>query len=129
MTEQKSPLAIAARRLAEAVEQETRVARVGALDDLVSAASAKRTAFAAFSELQGDATTRETLETSDREAIHDLLIAANENSIVLVAVKSTLDDAATRLHALLASVADPGTYSRLGQAARHVPAARIDAKA
>ncbi len=129
MTEQKSPLALAARRLAEAVEQETRVARAGALGDLVSAASAKRIAFDAFSELQGEVSVGETLKTSDREAVNALLIAANENSIILEAVKSTLDDAATRLHAILASVADPGTYSRLGQSARHVPAARIDAKA
>jgi hypothetical protein len=129
MTEKKSPLAAAAWRLTEAVEQETRVARAGALDDLVSAASAKQAAFTIFSDLQGGIESRETLGAADREAIQGLLIATNENAIVLEAVKSTLDDAATRLHAILGSTADPGTYSRLGQSARHVPAARFDAKA
>ena len=129
MNQQKSPLAMAAQRLTEAVEQETRVARAGALVDLASAAWAKQIAFAAFSEVQGELEQAQTLEPSDRDAIHGLLIAANENSIVLEAVKSTLDDVATRLHAILGSVADPGTYSRIGRTVRHVPATRIDAKA
>jgi hypothetical protein len=129
MTEQKSRLAIAARRLQEAVEQETSVARAGALDALAAAAAAKQTAFTAFSDARADIPPREALETSDRKAIEDLLNAANENAIVLEAVKSTLDDAATRLQALLGAAADPGTYSRLGRAARHIQATRIDAKA
>jgi hypothetical protein len=129
MTERKSQLALVTRRLTEAVEQETRLARCGALDRLVSAASAKQTAFAAFSDAGGSIATGETLEAADRRAIHELLIAANENAVVLEAVKSTLDDAATRLRTVLGSLADPGIYSRLGQSARHVPAARIDAKA
>jgi hypothetical protein len=129
MTQQKSPLALAAQRLTEAVEQETRVARAGALVDLASAAWAKQIAFAAFNELQDSAVVSETLEQSDRDAIHGLLIAANENSLVLEAVKSTLDDVAARLHAILGSVADPGTYSRIGRSARHVPATRFDARA
>jgi hypothetical protein len=129
MTQKKSPIAIAAQRLTEAVEQETRVARAGVLDDLSMAAAAKKTAFAAFSDLQGNMDVRETLDVEDRKAIHDLLVAANENAVVLTAVKSTLDDAAARLHTLLGAMADPGTYSRLGRPARHVPATRINAKA
>jgi hypothetical protein len=129
MTEQKSRLAIAAQRLKEAVEQETRVARAGALDTLAAAAAAKQTAFTAFSDVRTDGPTRGTLATSDRKAIEDLLIAANENAIVLEAVKSTLDDAAARVQALLSAAADPGTYSRLGRTARHIQATRIDAKA
>ncbi len=129
MTQQKPSIAVAARRLKEAVEQETRVARAGALDALASAALAKRDAFTAFSDARTRIPANETLDTSDRKAIEDLLIASNENAVVLEAVKSTLDDAATRLHALLGAASDPGTYSLVGQPARHIQATRIDAKA
>ena len=129
MSMRKSPLGAATRRLTEALEQETRLARCGALDRLVAAASAKQNAFAAFSDAGGNAAPGETMELADRHAIRDLLLAANENAIVLEAVKSTLDDAAARLRTVLGSMADPGVYSRAGQSVRHVPAARIDAKA
>jgi hypothetical protein len=129
MTEQQSQLTVATRRLTDALEQETRLARCGALDRLVSAVSAKQSAFAAFSDAGGGAVAGGTLEASDREAIFDLLIAANENAVVLEAVKFTLDAAAAHLRTVLSSLTDPGIYSRVGQSARHVSAAQIDAKA
>ncbi len=129
MNRKISPIAIAARRLTEAVEQETRFARAGALADLAAAAAAKKTAFAAFSAAREPIDTCETLDVDDRESLHDLLAAANENAVILDAVKTTLNEAATRLHTILGAMADPGIYSRLGQTSRHVPAMRINAKA
>lgn len=126
-----SPLTSAAHGLTVALEQETRLARAGALDALVEAAAAKQMAFVTFRHAcenkspSGDGQTRQ-----EKAAIKALLSAANENAVVLEAVKTTLDDASGKLRTLLGSIADPGTYAPAGRSARHhIPAARVDAQA
>jgi hypothetical protein len=129
MAEEEGRLAGAARRLAIAVRRETSVARSGALGELTSAAANKREAFFEFRAIEGNLESCESEKKEAHSAIQDLLVAVNENANVLEAVKSTLDDASDRLHALLGGIADPGIYHRFHRPARHVAAARIDAKA
>lgn len=137
MNANPSPLYSAIRRLTAALEDETRLARVGALAELAAVVSAKAEALAAFrevceSEQDGPIPTGDPgapLSARDAEAMRRLLAAAEENAVVLEAVNATLDDVATRLRTLVGGLADPGVYTPGGPAARHVPAARIDARA
>jgi len=137
MNMQSSSLTQAIRRLTAALEEETRLARVGALSDLAAAVFAKAEALAAFREAcENDQRQREAeagldsvVTARDAAAMRRLLIAAEENALVLEAVNATLDDVATRLRTLVGGLADPGVYTLGGPAARHVPAARIDARA
>ncbi|MBV9829009.1 MAG: hypothetical protein JO001_25595 [Alphaproteobacteria bacterium] len=96
------------------------------MTELADAAAAKQAAFAEFQALQPqELCENHTIE--EREALRGLLAAANENAVVLEAVKLVLDSTAARLQAILSAVADPGTYQRGGAATRHVMAARINA--
>jgi hypothetical protein len=127
MTTRNTGLRDAARSLIDCMNRETRLARVGAVRELAEAADAKQKAFDAFQTIRQSPDFCEISEEEDRQALADLLVAANENALVLEAVTVTLSDTAKRLHALLASMADPGTYGRFGADARHVPAVRINA--
>ena len=131
MTSSVSPLAAAAHGLTLALEQETRLARAGALDALVEAAAAKQMAFATFRQVCENKSAPDAGQThQEKAAIKALLTSANENAVVLEAVKTTLDEASGKLRTLLSSIADPGTYGPVGRVARHhIPAARIDAQA
>lgn len=121
---------VAAHGLTVALEQETRLARAGALDALVEAAAAKQMAFATFRHVcENNAPGGEGQTHQERAAIKTLLTSANENAVVLEAVKTTLDEASGKLRSLLSSIADPGTYAPGGRTTRHIPAARIDAQA
>jgi hypothetical protein len=137
MTIHPSSLTTAARRLTEALDQETRLARAGALADLVAAASAKHAAFSVFQSIceTFDPVPVEppgigpAIAAEEAGAIRRLIAAAHENALVLEAVNAMLDDVATRLRTLVGGMADPGVYAPGGRAVRHVPAARIDARA
>ena len=122
-----SSLAAAVLRLTAALENETSLARVGALEDLAAAAAEKQAAFDALCVLHDGSQSCEIDKMVDQGIMRALMSAAKENAVVLEAVKSTLDAAAHRLRSLVGSVVDPGTYGRFGQPARHIPAARINA--
>jgi len=119
----------AARRLAAELDRETSLARTGAVADLATAAAAKRAAFADFSEICTARGTIGRLTDNERDAVRALLAAADENALVLDAVRTTLDDMAGKLRAALRSVADPGTYGPSSRRTRHVLAAHVDASA
>lgn len=131
MSSSVSPLTAAAHGLAAALEQETRLARAGALDALAEAAAAKQMAFTAFRHAcENTPSGNEDQTHQEKKAIKALLTSANENAVVLEAVKTTLDEASGKLRILLGSIADPGTYAPAGRVARHhIPAARVDAQA
>jgi hypothetical protein len=118
-------LSQAARRLTTAVERETALARTGVLAELARAGEAKRALFIEFSCACREAAVQQP-SPLDREALHRLLTAADENMLVLDAVRATLEDAAVKLRAALSSAADPGTYG-LTERRRHVLAAQLDA--
>ena len=126
MNPRKSPFAEAAEHLTRALERETRAARCGALAELTAAAKAKQLAFAVFKSIQPAPEACE-MRQLEREALHALLIAANENAVVLQGVKAVLDTTSKRLHELLGSAADPGVYHRFEARNRHVMAARVNA--
>ena len=120
-----SPIEDAARALTAALRIETGIARVGALPDFAAAAEGKRKAFDRFNRLRAPTYTG-PVSTSEREAIRELIAAADESALVLDAVRSTLNDVAKRLSRALGSVADPGTYGRTGRKLRHTLAASVD---
>lgn len=128
MTESPDPrmLAAAARRLRDALRQETALARAGALSDLTAAGEAKAQAFADFR--QASAGLGGAPPAAARAALRELLDAAGESALVLEAVGNTLQHAAETLRRTLSAAADPGLYSPRGRASRHVLAARIDAR-
>ncbi|CAH2605610.1 conserved protein of unknown function (plasmid) [Rhodovastum atsumiense] len=120
------PLPQAAARLTRALEQETALAHAGALRELAAAAEAKQAAFAVF--LRSHDATSPDLAPVARAALRELMAAADENAIVLEAVKTTLEHTAGVLRTALSSAADPGIYGPNGQRPRHVLAARLDAQ-
>ena len=127
MTPRNSTLSASARKLIDCLNRETRLARAGALSELEAVAAAKQEAFAEFKEVRLSTSPGEITDRDDLEVLRELMGAANENALVLEAVASTLGDTAKRLHDLLATMADPGTYGRFGAETRHVPAVRINA--
>jgi hypothetical protein len=128
MSLRHSPRAAAARTLTTALKRETALARSGTLADLAAAAEAKQAAFRQLNlSCASDGGAPCPPSAAEREAFAGLLAAARENTMVLEAVRITLDDFAERLRKLMVSVADPGVYSPSGRSARHVLAARINA--
>jgi len=120
----------AARRLLAAMQRETAIARVGAVNDLAAAADAKRAAFADFQAATQGFTPGQTDNGKAREALRQLLAAADENAVVLSAVRQAVEDLPRRLRAAVIAAVDPGTYTlHGGSAARHVLPARISAVA
>jgi hypothetical protein len=130
MTRAQSPLTRAADRLLAALQRETAIARLGALPELSAAADAKRAALADFTaacETRGDAPP-DTL-AAEREALRRVISAADQNALVLVAVRRALEDLPRRLRAAITAAVDPGVYTLHGRTVRHVLAARINASA
>jgi hypothetical protein len=66
---------------------------------------------------------------TEREVLRQVLAAADENALVLTAVRQAVEDLPRRLRAAVTAATDPGTYSIHGSRARHVLAARISASA
>jgi hypothetical protein len=121
----------AARRMADSLQKETALARLGALGDLAAAAEAKKTALLEFTEACSARGRTPPPSEAERAELRQLLAAADENAIILEAVSSTLQDLARKIRAAAATIADPGIYSPPGRPAkrqyRHVLAARVNA--
>ena len=129
MTKAAPSLVQAARHLLAALQRETSVARLGAVTDLAAAAEAKRAAFADFKAASVAYDGQPPGLPAEREALRQLLAAAQENAIVLEAVRQAVEDLPRRLRAAVIAVVDPGTYSLRESGIRHVMAARLDASA
>jgi len=120
----------AARHLLAALQRETAIARVGAVNDLAAAADAKRAAFGDFQAASQAYCGAPAESGAEREALRQVLAAADENAVVLRAVRQAVEDLPRRLRAAVIAAVDPGTYTAHGGgAARHVLAARISAVA
>ena len=117
----------AARKLSQALRRETGLARSGALPELAAAAEAKEAAFRLFLAARDARSETAPVEQTERAAVRDLLDAADENALVLEAVRATLDDVAEKLRRALSSAADPGLYGPTGRGPRHTLAAQVDA--
>lgn len=125
----ESPVTQAARLLTTSLQRETRHAHAGALLDLAEAAAVKQAAYNAFMQTC-DGLEPDAIATAvGFDAMNDLLTAANENALVLEAVTTVLDGAATRLRGLVGGMADPGTYDLHDRPRRHVLAASVDSQA
>jgi hypothetical protein len=116
-----------ARRMVEALQKETSLARLGALNELASAASDKEAAMRAFAEACAARGDTISASAGEREELRRVLAAANENALILEAVTSTLGDLAAKVRTAATTALDPGTYSLNGRGRRHVRAARVDA--
>ncbi len=129
MTRAHSPLIATAKRVLATLQRETAVARLGALPDFIAAADAKRAALADFRAACDARDPRAPALAAEREMLRQVIAAANENALVLEAVRQAVEDLPRRLRAAITAAVDPGTYSLRGRGARHVLAARIDASA
>jgi len=119
----------ATRRMAESLQNETTLASLGALGDLAAAAEAKKIALEEFTEA---CASHGPMTAGERVELRRLLAAADENAIILEAVSNTLRDLTKKVRAAAATIADPGTYTLPGCAARqpprHVMSACINAR-
>ncbi len=126
MSGHNAAAAAAARLLVVALKRETTLAHAGALADLAEAASAKRDAYLAFEQMCADMDPADAPAAIGHDVIAQLVAAANENALVLEAVTTVLNSAATRLRTLVGAMADPGTYDLHDRPRRHVIAASVD---
>ncbi|MCQ4159937.1 hypothetical protein NON00_08340 [Roseomonas sp. GC11] len=114
----------AARQLQRVLEQETAAARQALLPELRRLIEEKRRAVAAMGEVGAPSTPEE------REALRSMMLAAEENALVLGAVAGALEGIRDRLRRDLAQAADPGLYGPGGRPRRRPPrhtlAASID---
>jgi hypothetical protein len=127
MSDQKSSLAAAARRMSVALIAETALARNGALRSLSAAAETKRQAFAEFQEACAAHPPGEPASESDLAELRALLAAAGESALVLDAVQATLGRFLDGVREAAGTLADAGTYALSGRPARHVLAVHLDA--
>ncbi len=121
----------AARQMAESLQNETALARLGALGDLAAAAAAKQAAFQEFAQACAARGRVPPATDAERAALRRLLALADENALILEAVSNTLQDLARKVRAAAVTLADPGTYTVPGRIGRrfnrHVLAAQINA--
>jgi hypothetical protein len=129
MTRAHSKLIVTARRVLATLQRETAVARLGALAEVTAAAAAKRAALAEFRAACDARDPRAPALAAEREMLRQVIAAANENALVLEAVRHAVEDLPRRLRAAIAAAVDPGTYSLHGRGGRHVLAARVNASA
>ena len=122
----------AARRMANSLQKETDITRLGSLGDLAAAAEDKKTALQQFTEACAIRGHTPPPTPAERFELRHLLAAADENALILEAVTSTLQDLTRRVRSAAATIADPGTYTLPGRAARrparHVMSACVNAK-
>ena len=114
----------AAVALARALRRESALARSGAIPDLLAAARAKQAAFAAF---RREGAGEGGPSAAEIAALRELVAAADENLLVLDAVRSVFEQFAVRVREALCSAADPGVYDAAGRARGRVLAARVNA--
>lgn len=115
--------------LNDAVRAETILARTGELARLKKAAAAKQAAFERFREICDAHDPQQALSDAERNALRDLLVAANESALVLEAVRGVLDNFVDGLKAAVSALASAGTYGPSGWRVRDVRAVRVDASA
>jgi hypothetical protein len=131
MSDPSTSFVLAARRMAASLRKETELARLGALGDLSAAAEAKKIALQEFTEACAARGRTPPGNDAERAELRQLLDEADENSIILEAVSSTLRELAKQVRAAAATIADPGTYTLPGRAPtasnRHVLAACVNA--
>lgn len=109
----------AARRMAKSLQKETVLARTGSLADLAAAAEAKKLALAEFSAACAARGHLPPATAAERAELRRLLADADENALILEAVRATLQDLAGNLRSIASAIADPGTYTSGGRPARH----------
>jgi hypothetical protein len=132
MNDSRAVLADATRLLAEALRNETNIAREGSFTDLGTAAAAKQSAFGAF--LVARAARDRTLPPTDHERaeLRRLLADANENAIILEAVMSTVKNFLGKVRSAVTAISDPGTYNLAPRpkhdARRHLVATCVNAR-
>lgn len=127
--ERLSELGECAVELRDILLRETQLANNGGLNSLSSAVRAKREIWDKFQKLSAKAAADESIPgEADQQALKELIAAANENALILDAVRTTIDDFAGRLKVALTSAADPGLYGPKGKNLRHAMAARFDSK-
>src|SRR5262249_10910611 len=117
----------AARRIVDALQKETALARMGALADLAKAAADKEDAMRGFAAACAARDPGQQPTDPEREQLRRVLDAADENALILEAVTSTLGDLSERVRIAASTTFDPGTYNPAGKDARHVSAACVDA--
>lgn len=117
----------AAKQLVAALQQETDLARTGALSSLASASEVKREAFQSFKEACASGKVNQA-GAADGAALRAILQAAEENALVLEAVGATLGQFLNGLRNLVMSMADSGTYDPVRPVKRHVGALHLNAE-
>lgn len=121
----------AAERLRLVLEQETALARTGGLGAFADAIREKRAALAAFNDAKTQLQNAEDPvlpSDADRAELQRLMTTADENALVLEAVRNAIDDLAGRLRKALTAGSDPGTYGPTDRRPRHAIAARLDTR-
>ena len=129
MTRTHPALIPTAKRVLAALRRETAIARLGALPDVAAAAEAKLAALADFKAACEARDPGSPALAAEREVLRQVLAAADENALVLTAVRQAVEDLPRRLRAAVTAAIDPGTYSVYGSRTRHVLAAQISASA
>ncbi len=117
----------AARRVHEALQKETMLARMGSVRDLAQAAADKAAAMTDFAAACAARDPGAQPTSAEREALRRVLAAADENALILEAVGVTLKDLLHKVRTAVTTALDPGTYSLVGRNRRHVRAACVDA--
>jgi hypothetical protein len=115
--------------LCAVLARETALARTGGLAAFAQAVRDKRTALARFvAATEAVRAAAGAPSEAGRAALRRLRAVADENALVLDAVRTTIDDFAARLRRALTSAADPGTYGPAGRGPRHALAAQVDTR-
>ena len=108
----------AARRMAKSLQKETALARMGSLADLAEAAEAKKLALEEFSAACAARGHTPPATVTERTELRRLLAHADENALILEAVRSTIQHLAGNLRSAAGAIADPGTYTLNPRSAR-----------
>lgn len=120
----------AARRMAKSLQKETALARMGSLAELAEAAEAKKLALEEFSAACAARGGVPPATEVERAELRRLLAQADENALILEAVRSTIQHWTGNLRNIAGTIADPGTYTVNRNAAkrsgRHVLAACVN---
>jgi hypothetical protein len=116
----------ASRRMVDALQKETALARLGALAQLGKAAEDKKAALGQFARAWAERDPDAKASPVEREELRRILSAAEENAVILEAVTSALGDLSAKVRTAATSAMDPGVYSPAGRPSRHVHAASVD---
>lgn len=115
-----------ATQLVATLQQETALARTGALSSLEAASQAKREAFDRFKKACAALDPDRTPDDAECAALRAVIQAADENALVLEAVGSAVGQFIDGLRSLVRSMADSGTYDPVRPVTRHVGALHLN---